>query len=391
MKKILIVNKSFEVGGIQSSMINMANELCKIYDVDMFIYNPVGPMKERLDEKVNLLVPSWRFKALGMSFKEALRSKNPKIIGFRLFSTVWTKLFDNRLPFNIAIKHQKKLTGYDLAIAFHHEQKKKSVVSGFSRMIDKCTDAPKKAAWLHYDSSMEDMDSSYNKQFYQKMDKIVCVSKSLRDSFAKKYSDLSDKTDYCYNFLLYDTIAQKCLIPQEIAYPKDKFICFSACRLFPVKAIPRAVTALADVFEKYPDIMWYIAGDGSDRENIEAAIRENSLEDRIILLGSQNNPYSYMKNADLVLNVSYHEAAPVTFFESQAVGTPVFATRTSSASELLNEGVDSFICENSEKEIHDMFEKLMANRGLIENAREALKEHSVSNEESISKIKDMVG
>ena len=128
MKKILIVNKSFDLGGIQSSMINMANELSQTCKVDLFIYNPAGVMKERLNEKVTVLNPSWRFRAVGMSLREAIKSKDARIILFRLFATVWTKIFNNSFPIQCAIKHQPKLLGYDLAIAYHHEQKKKSVV-----------------------------------------------------------------------------------------------------------------------------------------------------------------------------------------------------------------------------------------------------------------------
>lgn len=388
--KILIVNKSFALGGIESAMINMTNELVNYYDVDLFIFNPVGVMKERLDSRVTILEPSWRFKALGMSLLESVKSRSLKIIVFRLFATVWSKLFSNKLPINIAIKHQKKLTGYDMAVAYHHELGKKSTLSGFSRMVYNSTDAKRKVAWLHFDSDTLDLDSQYNNQFYKKMDKIVCVSKSLMNNFSRAHTDLSNIMDYCYNFMLYGEIKEKAEAPQEIAFPADKFICFSACRLAPEKALPRSISALSDMFKKHPEVVWYIAGDGVERENIEKAIKENGLEQQIILIGHQSNPYPYICNANLVLNVSYHEAAPMVFLESKSLGTPVFATKTSSAEELLNNNVDSFICENSEKGIHDTFSYLMENKSLISNAREVLKDYKASNEESLLKIKDFI-
>ena len=387
MKKILIVNKSFALGGIQSSMINMANELSKLYQVDLFVYNPIGMMKERLDSRVTVLTPTWRFRALGMSLAEAIKTKDPRVVFFRLFATVWSKLFSNQFPVECAIRKQPKLTGYDLAIAYHHEQKKKSVVSGFCRMVNACVQAPQKLAWIHYDICMADLDSDYNNQFYKKMDKIVCVSRSLRDSFAQKNTSLSEKTDYCYNFMLYDLIQEKSDLQQTVLYPKGKFICFSACRLSPVKAIVRAINALSDVFKSNPDVMWYIAGEGPERENIEKAICENGLEESVILIGNQSNPYPYMKNADLVLNVSYHEAAPMVFFESKALGTPVFATRTSSAEELLNDREDAFLCDNSSEGIRDTFAWLMENRNMVQQAKNNLLHFAASNDESLFKIK----
>ena len=388
MKKILLVNKSFDLGGIQSSMINMANELSKYYEVHLFVYNPSGVMKERVSANVKILEPSWRFRCLGMSFEEAIRTKNAKFIAFRMFATMWTKLFSNQYPVECAIRKQPLLTGYALAISYHHEQKKKSVVSGFCRMVDKCVQASKKLAWIHYDINTVDLDSAYNNQFYQKMDGIVCVSRSLGHSFAQKNKLLETKIDYCYNFMLYDLVRKKSELQQAVLYPKDKFVCFSACRLSAVKGIVRAVNAFADVFKHHPDVVWYIAGDGPEREKIQKAIRENGLEERILLLGNQSNPYPYIKNADLVLNVSYHEAAPMVFFESKALGTPLFATRTSSAEELLNDREDAFICDNSSEGIRDGFAWLMENKDMVQRARNNLLHFAASNEESLLKIRE---
>lgn len=388
MKKILLVNKSFAVGGIQSSMINMANELSKYFEVHLFLYNPSGVLKDRVSASVKILEPSWRFRCLGMTVKEAIRSKNIRFIAFRIFAAVWSKLFDNTAPIAIAIKHQPKMTGYDLAIAYHQEQRKKSAMSGFSRVVDRCVESKKKVAWLHFDSNTIDLDGQYNNPFYQKMDKIVCVSKSLMEDFANAYPELRNKMDYCYNFILYNLIQEKGLERKKIEYPVDKFICFSACRLSPVKGIVRAINALYDVFKQYPDVVWYIAGHGQERESIKNAICENGLEERILLIGNQSNPYPYMKNADLVLNVSYHEATPMVFFESKALGTPVFATRTSSAEELLNDREDAFICDNSSEGIRDTFAWLMENRDMVQRARNNLLHFTASNDESLLKIRE---
>lgn len=390
MKRIIIVNKSFQFGGIQTSMINMANELSKYYEVHLFIYNPSGVLKERVNANVKILDPSWRFRCLGMSIQEVFRTKKIKFIFFRLFATVWSKLFDNRLPIAIAIKHQPKMIGYDLAIAYHQEQRKKSVVSGFTRVVDRCIDAKSKVAWLHFDSNIIDLDSHYNNSFYQKMNKLVCVSKTLMENFAKNNPELSSKMDYCYNFMSYEVAKEKSFEPQKIAYPLDRFVCFSACRLTEEKALVRGISALSNVLKVHDEIVWYIAGDGPERSNIENTIAEYGLEKQIILIGNQSNPYPYIRNANLVINVSYHEAAPMVFLESKAFGTPVFATKTSSALELLCDKKDAFICENSEEGIREMFAWLMNNKQCVYDAKLWLKNYHGSNEASILKIKKWV-
>jgi glycosyltransferase involved in cell wall biosynthesis len=109
------------------------------------------------------------------------------------------------------------------------------------------------------------------------------------------------------------------------------------------------------VFQQHPEVMWYIAGDGPEREAIEQEIQSHGLQDQVILLGNLSNPYPYMRNADLLMNLSYHEAAPMVFLEANALSTPVFATETSSARELLEGYPCSIICENSEQGIYKAF------------------------------------
>ncbi len=387
MKKILIVNKSFGTGGIQSSMVNMANELCKYYQVDLFIYNPEGPMKSRLDEKVNIINACDRLKSLCMPPKQLLRSKHAF---FGCFARVWSKLFGNEFPINLAIKKQAKLMGYDLAIAYHQERYKTSAGSGFVRVVDKCIDAKVKAAWLHYDSNTVKLDEKFNTPFYKKMDKVICVSQSAMETFANNHPLLADKMDYCYNFMTYETMLENSKTNQTVKYPKNKFICFSACRIVNVKGLERAVNALAPVFQKHPEVIWYIAGDGPAKANVEKAIKENKLEDRIIFIGNQSNPYPYMKNADLVMNVSYTEAAPMVFFEAKALGVPVFATETLSAREFFDHGVNSFICENSENGLFEVFSDIMDNKDKITTARKNLENFRANNDESLKKIETLI-
>lgn len=393
MKRILIVNKSFETGGIQSSMVNMANELCKYYQVDLFIYNPKGPMKQRLDEKVNVICADNMLKALCMTPKEILSSKKIGLIIFSVFANAWTKLFGNKLPINMAIKKQKKLGSYDLAIAYHQEQRKKSILSGFSRVVDKCVDAKVKAAWLHFDSNIVKLDDSFNNPFYEKLDKIVCVSRSLMEAFAKNNPSLSEKMDYCYNFITYTDMFEKSKEKQKIEYSKDKFVCFSACRIVSVKALDRAVNVLAPVFKEHPEIVWYIAGDGPEKEKVENAVKRNGLEDRIVLIGNQNNPYPYMKHADLIMNVSYNEAAPMVYFEAKAMGVPVFATETSSSRELLEDGINAFVCENSEKGMLEVFSDIVNNKEKISVAKNNLEVDgfAADNGDSLKKISELIG
>ncbi len=387
-KRILFINRYFHVGGIQSSLINMANELCDEYDIDILAFYPEGVLKDRLDPRVNILKPSWALRAMGLSPQEALKTKNPLVFLFRILGSVWARLFDNALPIYLATKIQPKLRGYDLAIAYRAETRKSVLTSGYARIVDRCVEAKKKAVWIHYDSKTLNASADFNRKYYKNIDKIVGVSKSVMEAFESVHKPLAEKMDYCYNFLDYKTLYSKSEMPQTVEFKKDKLICFSACRLSEEKGISRAISAMTPVFNEHNDVMWYIAGDGPDRENIKASIDAAGLADRIILIGNQVNPYPYIKNSDLVLCLSFHEAAPMVYLEAKALHVPVFSTETSSSYEMLKDGTEDFICENSEEGIRDKFEELMHNRDMIFKAKENLKDYCGNNNSSIEKISD---
>lgn len=363
MKKILFVNKSFAIGGIQSSMINMANTLSKNYEVYLFVYYPYGPLKNRLNSNISIIKSNWMFNSMGMSFKECLKKGSLKQVFFRVFATVWAKIFNNKFPINIAIKHQGNLGSFDYAIAYHHEFEKKKITSGFNRVLLKIVNAKQKVSWIHNDSVANPVDEDFNDYYYSKMDKIVCVSNSVKESFITQHPNINKKNiKVCYNFLDFVNIDKMACEEPKSNIPRNKdFIFFSACRLVEEKGFPRAIKAFSQIFLKN-NIIWYIAGDGNEREKIEKEISKYNLEKKVILLGKLENPYSYMKYADVLLLCSYYEAAPMLYSEAKYFKKPVFTTHISSSNEMLENGKYGIICNNNETDMTASFSQFVSNK-----------------------------
>ena len=388
MKRILLVTTSLNIGGIQTAYINMANALSSSYEVDCFIYNSDGALRERLDPAVRLLPTTWMLRALGMSFREAWESKKAGIILFKLFSTVWAKAVDNRVPIESALHFCPVLGEYDLAIAFSHETGKHRVFTGCPRLVSQKVKAKQKISWIHYDPLGQDLDNTFNASFYQKMDRVVAVSKSVKESCEKAFPTLTEKLDYCYNFQDFSFLKKMSEKRQDVEYTSGCLICFSACRLAHEKGILRALEAFAPTLRQQKDIRWYIAGDGYERHEIEDKIKAEALEQYVVLLGNQLNPYPYMKNADLYLSVSYSEAAPVVYREANFLGVPVLSTETCSSKELLGSNEENFICENSKEGLETVFTALMTHRGKIEQAKERIGREQYNNERATSKVEE---
>jgi glycosyltransferase involved in cell wall biosynthesis len=72
-----------------------------------------------------------------------------------------------------------------------------------------------------------------------------------------------------------------------------------------------------------------IIGEGDQRGTLEQLIVELGLEDRVVLVGAQSNPWKYMARADVVVLASRSEASPNVIGEAIALGKPVVATNCS--------------------------------------------------------------
>lgn len=383
-KRILFVNKSFVVGGIQSSMINLINVIKDNYEVDVCVFYNEGQLKDRLPEGIRVIKTNKLLQLHGMSVGEAKKA-GVFVYLLRLFLGAFDRLFTNKLFFNLALLLQKPLKGYDAVIAYHHEDSPNAVVSGFYRFADKKTDAPVKLGWIHYDPYKISFDDRKNEKYMEQMTKILCVSKGTADVFKKRHPDLSVPVDYCYNMQNIDLILT--LAEDELKAPLSEgtFNCFSACRFGPQKAIPRAVRAFAPVLKKFPDVRWYIAGDGEDMPEVKRLISEYGLEKSIVLLGSLSNPYPYFAKSDLYVQPSVYEAAPMVYGEAMICKTPILTTDNVSAHEMVapEYGV---ICENSEEGLREALFMLAENRELVFNMKKNLEAGQYSNQGILDKI-----
>jgi glycosyltransferase involved in cell wall biosynthesis len=96
-------------------------------------------------------------------------------------------------------------------------------------------------------------------------------------------------------------------------------------RLIPLKGVVLAVAVLAAM----SDSSWtlVILGDGPDRRRIERFARQMAVDHRIELLGQVNREQvgQELRNADVMIFPSLHDAAPWSVAEALVAGVPVVA------------------------------------------------------------------
>jgi glycosyltransferase involved in cell wall biosynthesis/polysaccharide pyruvyl transferase WcaK-like protein len=156
------------------------------------------------------------------------------------------------------------------------------------------------------------------KQFRQlyEDEKIITVAKAIIEGFdALKINYKEART--VYNPFDFEKI--RSLGSESIGLQEEYIISASAFRKV------KRYDVLLDAFAKVPQNIKLVILANSDPK-LQQMIKKRGLENRVIILGFQQNPYKYIKHAKLLVLSSEREGLPTVLIESLILGTPVVST-----------------------------------------------------------------
>lgn len=93
-------------------------------------------------------------------------------------------------------------------------------------------------------------------------------------------------------------------------------------------------------------------------------------------LGFQNNPYAFLKKADLFICSSISEGYSTAVTEAVILGLPVLTTDCAGMNEILDDGKYGMIVPNSEQALEDGLRKILSDATLYDRMRSAARTRS---------------
>lgn len=233
------------------------------------------------------------------------------------------------------IEHHKR---YDVIVGFQ-EELATQFASHFS--------CPKKIAWIHCDYANTFGKEVDELDLYNCFEKIVCVSHFTRKRFIERYPALTEKTVAIHNIFDAERIVKlsKAAI-NDPRYDTSQFTIISLGRVHEVKRFYLIPEIAAQLKEAGLDFRWYILGSANisnDVKLLKDAIQRNHMEKSVLFLGGKNNPYPYLKAANLMVSVSKSEACPMIFNEAKILHVPILSADFGSAFEFIEQGKDGYI------------------------------------------------
>ena len=113
-------------------------------------------------------------------------------------------------------------------------------------------------------------------------------------------------------------------------------------RLMDQKNYPLAIQAASELRKKGIVFLWYVIGEGFDRAKLEALIEKENLGKVFKLIGLRENPYQYMRVADMIVMTSKFEGRSIALDEAKILHKLIVTTNYTSVADVVENEKDRF-------------------------------------------------
>lgn len=146
----------------------------------------------------------------------------------------------------------------------------------------------------------------------------------------------------------------------DTSKPRVRVGCVANLR--PVKNIDGLMRAAKAALERFPKMVFEVAGDGEQRAELERLHTELGLGDRFKFRGSVSDVANFLRTVDIAVLPSHSEGMSNSLLEYMAAGRAVIATAVGANAELVRHGKDGLIVPTGNPEaIADAIGELIAN------------------------------
>lgn len=338
MIKILFFMDTLSGGGAEKVLQTLVNNMDQQeFDITVHTLNEVDPT---------------RYLAPGIRYKAVNRCKTAW--GRKLFS-YWLRLCaELKWLYPLYMKDD-----YDIEVAY--------LECGPTKILAGSTNKKAlKLAWVHCELEKKEgiaAQAERLKTYYKAYDKAVCVSENVKESFARLFGDNPEAA------VLHNVIDETEILAKADAFEVSQTegtTLVAVGRLTNQKGFDRLLEACSLL--KRDGYVFYlrILGEGPERPNLEEQIRREKLENCVELLGFQNNPYPYLKAADLAVCSSRYEGLSTAVTEALILGKPVVTTPCTGMEELLGDSEYGLITGDSVEGIYLGIRKMLDEPKLVE-------------------------
>lgn len=395
MKRILFVINTMGCGGAEFALLELLRHLDpREYDVSLYVVTGQGELTRELPPYVRLLnrryqpcsvlTAAGRRKLAGRVLRTMASRGTGLRLGPYLCRNLWRMLREGRVQPDkllwrvLSDGGQRLETVYDLAVAFHE--------GGSTYYVADHVEARRKAAFVHVNYERAGYTPALDLDCYQKFDRVFPVSNEVRDVFLKTYPEYRNRAEILYNILDQERIHSRALLSGGFADGFEGFRILTLGRLAREKALEISVQAARLLKDAGEPVRWYVLGEGSQRTFLKGKIRALGLEKDFLLPGTVENPYPYLRQADLYVHASRYEGKSIAIQEAQILGKAIVASDCSGNREQVEHGVDGLMCDLTPEAVCASVRTLLGDRDLRERLGRAAARRRQADAEELKKL-----
>jgi len=352
MIKVAFYIESMILGGAEKVLVDIVNHM----DTDVFDMTIVSLFKE----SVYPTASTYDLRALiNDKVKICSLVDNRNKLKYQFFNRAYAHT-DKGLVYKTLVRDD-----YDIEVAFYEGLPTEFVSHSTNKKS-------RKIAWLHTNNDRLYQDKTVEyiakaQHMYSRFDCVVGVSEFVTQSFQKYIKGIPCRT--IHNGIdisgIREKAAEDCGLTRS-----DLFTFITVGRLVPVKGYDRLIRVADRLNKEGYQFLILMIGDGGERDQLSSMIDAFSLNDRVKLLGVQDNPYKYYKVSDLFESTSLSEGFGLAMIEAMACGLPVLAAYFDGVESILGGPEYGLICDNDEESIYHMMKSVLDEPLMLNDYRE---------------------
>lgn len=352
-QSIAIMMYYMDCGGVENALVELLKNIdSQRYCVDLLMLEKKGAFLSRIPSWVNVReIPSTPFdreylvnQSIRNLIKCGLADKTRYMKSlYYLIKSIFFRLIGEQAVAYRCVFGKKNYGIYDFAFDFH------GYLSLTTYFLSQNIRAKRKCTWVHSEEVARKI-SSFRKYIVD-YDDIFCVSSRCADLTKKSLPYLSNRVKVFKNFIDQDAIIQASKVGPRLPKSENGLCLLTVGRLSYPKGYDIAIQAANILRHKGFQFKWYFCGDGEDRENLENQIHSSNLDEYIILLGFQKNPYGYMRSCNLYIQPSRSEGYAITVLEASLLSCTIISTDIPAARERILKPEDGCIVEMNPQSI----------------------------------------
>lgn len=270
---------------------------------------------------------------------------------------------------------------YDLIVDYNGQQM-------LYYMVDKLK-GKKKVSFFHSDYKKWPYYQAVDKKYYPRIDAIFTISPLCVQSMKDVFPEVSDKIYMMENISSVSQIREKA--NERIDFKRShRYLIISVGHISKVKGSDIALNVAKKMKETSMDFEWLFIGETHKDYNYQGFVNENNLNENVKFIGPTQNPYPYMKEADVFVQLSRFEGKSLSLDEAKILLKPIVVTNFSSVNDQFTNGFNASICQIEVNDAYIKIRELLEDETLRKRYIDNLKKTVVDNTSEIDKIYKLI-